>query len=156
MPLYCLAYISERVVPDGEDADPDFLAWELEQILQASARNNPSDGITGVLMSTDTLFLQYVEGRQRNVRECFDRIERDPRHKNIKTLVYKPVEQRVFADWSMAQCPASAVDQQLLRSALAVPEGTDEATRLGEVILERLRAGCARIESEGTDQSPDS
>jgi hypothetical protein len=55
--------------------------WDLvESILASSTRNNPANGITGVLVITETHFLQVLEGEFEPLNATFERISRDTRH----------------------------------------------------------------------------
>lgn len=143
MLLYCLAYISDRVIATDGTSDQDFLDWELEAILASAHRHNEDSDITGALLSTPTQFVQYLEGSQTSVRECFDRLSNDTRHTNIKTLFYKPLNERFFAEWSMAACDESAVDHAILAAAVEVAPGSPEAHQLGEQLVTELRKAVA-------------
>jgi hypothetical protein len=76
--------------------------WDLvESILGSSARNNPANGITGVLVATETHFLQILEGPIEPLNATFERISRDVRHEAIQMVSFREVEERRFADWAM-------------------------------------------------------
>ncbi len=72
-------------------------------VLDASRRNNPPQGITGLLCHTDTIFLQILEGGRSEVSALLARIMRDDRHSDMTLLVFDEVEERAFCDWSMGQ-----------------------------------------------------
>ncbi len=82
----------------------------LSSRLQASifdevedhARNyNQQQGITGTLCYGNSHFLQCLEGEKAEVLALQKRIFADKRHKNIKILLLKTIEQRTFYDWRM-------------------------------------------------------
>ncbi len=73
----------------------------LSDILKVSARNNERDGITGVLMYHNELFFQVLEGEDRAVGQCYNRISIDPRHSSIVKNLDETVEVRSFSDWLM-------------------------------------------------------
>ena len=80
----------------------DSATWELvDSILESSSRNNPKDGITGVLVATETHFLQALEGEFEALNETFERISRDPRHDKVQLIGFSDVAKRRFGDWAM-------------------------------------------------------
>lgn len=82
---------------------------EYEKLMATCLRNNPSRGITGVLISHSGWFLQVLEGSAVNVNSLFKVIENDPRHSDFLLLRFNAVETRNFSDWSMASIE---VDEQ--------------------------------------------
>lgn len=76
--------------------------WDLvNSILASSARNNPANGITGVLVATETHFLQVLEGEFEVLNATFERIARDPRHEKVQLISFAEIEERKFGDWAM-------------------------------------------------------
>lgn len=76
--------------------------WELvESILEASTRNNPANAITGVLVATETHFLQVLEGEFEALNATFERISRDTRHHRVQLISFGEIEERRFGDWGM-------------------------------------------------------
>jgi hypothetical protein len=73
----------------------------IADILVVSQRNNRRDGITGALVYSDGTFLQVVEGAPEDLDRLLLRLERDPRHEDIKVVSRMAVAGRLFADWSM-------------------------------------------------------
>jgi hypothetical protein len=73
----------------------------VESILASSTRNNPDNGITGVLMATETHFLQILEGEFEKLNATFERIARDPRHEKIQLINFTELDKRKFGDWAM-------------------------------------------------------
>ncbi|MDG2520638.1 BLUF domain-containing protein [Caulobacter segnis] len=74
----------------------------LDAIISTSQRNNADLGLTGLLCHHDGSFLQFLEGEDDAVNAIFQRIVRDPRHKDVLKMMWEPAERRAFADWSMA------------------------------------------------------
>ena len=80
----------------------DVAGWELvNSILDASSRNNPKYGITGVLVATETHFLQVLEGEFEALNETFERISRDPRHDKVQLISFSDITKRRFGAWDM-------------------------------------------------------
>lgn len=73
----------------------------VDSILASSGLNNPENGITGVLVATETHFLQVLEGEFESLNATFERIARDTRHDTIQLISFTEIEERKFADWAM-------------------------------------------------------
>ncbi len=70
-------------------------------LLKKSQDNNIKVGFTGLLVHKDGQFMQLIEGSEDSVRATLKKIEADPRHKNITTLLEGTTDDRQFSDWSM-------------------------------------------------------
>jgi hypothetical protein len=57
--------------------------------------------VTGVLLHQKGAFVQVLEGSDKVVSALYDRISRDPRHKNVAVFRRGPVQARQFVAWSM-------------------------------------------------------
>lgn len=90
-----LVYISS---PDTAQGPVD-----APTILRTSRRNNRRDGITGLLFTDGTRFLQAIEGPTDAVNAAFARIKADPRHRAVVVLSERDIEAREFGDWEMAE-----------------------------------------------------
>ena len=76
--------------------------WPLvEDILGSSTRNNPANDITGVLVATETDFLQVLEGEFEPLNETFERSSRDTRHDKIQLIDFSEIETRKYGTWAM-------------------------------------------------------
>ena len=75
---------------------------EIKDILFASRRNNPVLGIGGAMCFLDGVYLQFLEGEATAVDALHQKIEKDPRHTEVKMLVHEPIAQRGYPNWSMA------------------------------------------------------
>jgi hypothetical protein len=76
-------------------------ADELVELLEQSRAANERRGVTGMLLYRDGNILQCLEGEEPVVRELYDTISADPRHRGVISLVEEEVETRSFPDWSM-------------------------------------------------------
>ncbi|MDE1985312.1 MAG: BLUF domain-containing protein [Alphaproteobacteria bacterium] len=74
---------------------------DLNDILDASRRNNRAHGVTGLLLHIEQGFLQVLEGPEAAVEETYARIGRDSRHFNCRAMIRQHIDQRLFGDWSM-------------------------------------------------------
>src|SRR5579875_1856403 len=79
-----------------------FQPEEILEILRTSRRNNEKRNITGMLLYKDGNFLQVLEGPEQAITQLLQTIETDPRHRGMIQLTKKPIEERQFANWSMA------------------------------------------------------
>lgn len=83
-------------------ARPELPPADIEAILDASRRNNPVAGVTGLLLYDGYRFLQALEGEAASVIRTYDRIKADPRHRAVVLLSSKEIATRSFGDWAMA------------------------------------------------------
>ena len=68
----------------------------VESILEQSRRNNPVNGITGILCFSGDLFIQVLEGGRDAVNALFNTIVRDPRHVQLRLLAFEEIAERRF------------------------------------------------------------
>ncbi|MGC8121707.1 BLUF domain-containing protein [Marinobacter sp. VGCF2001] len=112
MALMRLAYASEATFeaqPLEKGVEP-----HVARILMASRRNNARTELVGGLYYGDNRFFQYLEGEEEFVRETFECIRQDSRHRNIRTLIEEPLGSRTFSNWSMKYVPLSSDVQAFL------------------------------------------
>jgi hypothetical protein len=79
-----------------------FAGQELLQLLQQSCEKNLRLDITGMLLYKDGNFMQALEGPNRAVRDLYETIAGDPRHRGVMLLLQQEVAERQFPGWSMA------------------------------------------------------
>ena len=75
---------------------------EMQQLLEKARLRNKALNITGLLVYSDGTFMQYLEGPPDNLKEIFETIKLDNRHKGIIEIPFKPTQVRRFTDWNMA------------------------------------------------------
>ncbi len=97
-----LLYISSTTRP--------MLRIDIESILFTARRHNLRNEITGMLIASETRFMQILEGEESNVRGTYDRICLDPRHYASVILRETETETRQFGEWSMASQFLSAAE----------------------------------------------
>lgn len=98
MSLHRLIYYSASRL---DHSNPTF-RLEIDQILEASRRNNQIADLTGALIFSSGHFGQVLEGTQSALESAFERIQQDRRHGNVTLLRFEPTASRAFADWAMA------------------------------------------------------
>jgi len=127
---------------------------ELPSILAASRRNNPSRGISGLLIYRDGYFLQLLEGPEDQVAERFAVIMRDPRHEGVELLARIRNGEAIFGDWAMGFLEESSqpsnvevdVLNKLHNFALRNAKPVDNRTIIS--ILSSFKTGCRDLSQE--------
>jgi hypothetical protein len=82
-------------------ARPGLLQEDVFQIVEQSARNNPSADITGFLLFRKGKFLQLVEGPLMALETLLARLAEDDRHRDLEVVSRLPIAQRSFPRWRM-------------------------------------------------------
>jgi hypothetical protein len=91
--VYYILYASKAT---ALPAQPDF-----RFLLTQCHRNNPRNGISGLLLYYDSNYLQIIEGEKEKVKTLFDIIYQDPRHDQIQVIEEGDQTGRNFSDWAM-------------------------------------------------------
>ncbi|WP_156862507.1 BLUF domain-containing protein [Casimicrobium huifangae] len=118
---------------------------QFEDILAVSRRNNPANGITGVLCTNTFIFLQMLEGGRKEVSETYNRIARDPRHHDVQLLHFEEIMARKFADWSMGKVSFDRLNMAVLlkHSAKAVLDPYAVSGAVSVALIEELMQTAA-------------
>jgi hypothetical protein len=133
-------------------ASTQMSAGNVQEILATSRRNNLRDGITGMLLWADGVFIQILEGEAETVRAVFRRIERDDRHRNIMVVLEQTADDRLFTQWSMgfkrldADMAADRKLFQISRAALADRIKSEDGGLFLETVLAFSRDFVADLE----------
>ena len=93
--------MSDTFIVYVSDKAPNQEPNVVRDIAISSSRNNMTEGVSGILMGVGDKFLQVLEGKAETVDQLLKKIERDPRHTNLKVLYQGNLNERVFARWSM-------------------------------------------------------
>lgn len=88
-----LVYVSNR--------KPSCTQEEIDKILASCKKNNPALNITGILLYSDTKFIQLVEGDAKVIMQLYDKIKLDSRHSNTMMISYGPIKDKAFPSWHM-------------------------------------------------------
>lgn len=88
-----LVYVSNR--------KPNCTQEEIDKIVESCKKNNPGLNITGVLLYSDTKFIQLVEGEANTITALYDKIKKDVRHSNPIMISYNAIKERAFPSWHM-------------------------------------------------------
>lgn len=74
---------------------------QLQEMLVLARLHNARQQITGLLLYSEGLFVQVIEGPEEAIRALYARIQRDPRHTQVETVSEGLLPRRQFAEWSM-------------------------------------------------------
>ena len=74
---------------------------EIDHILASCEKNNPSLNVTGILLYSDSKFIQLVECEARTLMNLYDKIKMDERHSNPMMISYGPIKEKSFLSWHM-------------------------------------------------------
>lgn len=75
---------------------------DLGALLDEAREKNLRRGITGLLVFFRNEFVQLLEGERTEIFSLYQSICADPRNRNNHLMWEEPIQQRSFADWSMA------------------------------------------------------
>lgn len=92
-------------------AKTDFTDTMLVNLLEKSRANNESNGVSGVLIYSDGVFVQLLEGDRNKVEETYKVISNDARHNRLTILLREMSPSgAIFPDWSMGYYHMRALD----------------------------------------------
>lgn len=89
-------------------------ADSLLSIMKTSRAHNAAAGISGVLIHSDGVFLQLLEGGREAVSALYTRITRDARHRDVMLVSHDEIDERRFAGWAMGQANLSRLNPGVL------------------------------------------
>ncbi|GJM28956.1 MAG: hypothetical protein DHS20C17_15910 [Cyclobacteriaceae bacterium] len=91
--MYYLVYVSSAVKP--------FTPRGLKKLLIHCRDNNIENGVTGILLYLEGKFVQILEGKREVVKDLYEKIKRDRRHKEVSRILEGPMVSRNFPNFSM-------------------------------------------------------
>jgi hypothetical protein len=92
--MHQVIYLSQATVPFDEA--------QLRQLLEQAQSFNARHGLTGILLYGQDQFFQVLEGEREVVHKLYERIQQDPRHRDVTTFADRQISKPSFTDWSMA------------------------------------------------------
>ena len=108
-------------------------AAAVEQIIATARRHNPPNGITGILVVGNGIFVQWLEGARDNVLTLMANIRVDSRHEEIVLMSEsEEARERLFPDWDMELVTSEHIREVLLdaRESASDPESAVKLDRL--------------------------
>ncbi|RYY78166.1 MAG: BLUF domain-containing protein [Moraxellaceae bacterium] len=79
----------------------DSMDQEILDILTTARRENQKNNLVGALYYGHGCFFQCLEGKQDDIDSLYAKLQKDPRHHDLKILSLQPIEQRRFSSWEM-------------------------------------------------------
>ncbi|MEY4496403.1 MAG: hypothetical protein RL744_1467 [Pseudomonadota bacterium] len=123
--LISISYISR--------ATQDMGVLALMRLMDQAAQLNQKLGLSGVLFYENQHFGQILEGPRAEVTKIWEKIQRDPRHQQVRLLKMEEIAERSFPAWSMRFFLAKEIIAKMpnLTGVLdGLPEHDDELLRL--------------------------
>jgi uncharacterized protein YaaQ len=133
-----ITYVSREVA--GLTSD------QLLALISQCHRNNPSKGLTGMLLHGNGTFLQVLEGDEQVIDSLMTAIAQDSRHTDMTIVQRESVTTRQFDGWSMG---FEQVTDESLKSVPGLhnfglpnftPEYLSDHNDVVDTLLERHRA----------------
>lgn len=118
--LISLSYVSK--------ATHDMGMLSLMRLVDQAVNLNKEIGATGVLFYENQCFGQTLEGRYSEIMALWAKIQKDPRHNQVRLMGIEEIKDRQFPDWSMRFVGADEIAKKVpnLRKILnALPEHDD-------------------------------
>ena len=82
--LYTLCYVSNQNV--------SFNKEDIRDLFKSSRNDNEQRQITGILLYNEGSFFQVLEGEKDIIMPLFQKIKKDPLHKDLIVIFDKPAE----------------------------------------------------------------
>lgn len=112
---------------------------ELGDLFATARSNNKKRNITGALLLSGHWFVQVLEGAETDLRRLFTSIQKDPRHSDVEVLYEGPVDERIFAHWSMAKVAMADSDLPLIAQIGELSPGNLGMTPVKNRLLDVMR-----------------
>jgi Sensors of blue-light using FAD len=131
-PVFELIYVSR--------ANEALLTRNARQNLRIHAQiQNARRDITGLLLYSNGVIMQVLQGDEALVRERFARIATDNRHRDVTLLRADTIDTRTFAKWSMALIDiesSSGVSEGKMQTVLAEVQRKDHPVPEGLALIQ--------------------
>ena len=124
-PLIAISYISK--------ATQDMGVLALMRLTDQASQLNQQLDLSGVLFYENQHFGQILEGPRIEAMKIWEKIQRDPRHQQVRLLKMEDIKERSFPAWSMRFFLAKEIVAKMpsLTSVLdGLPEHDVELLRL--------------------------
>ena len=136
----CITYFSSALSATTEQIVLDIVTFSRE--------NNARLGITGVLLYINGHIVQVLEGQQSLVEGLYQRIQADPRHTDVRTVISQPIGQRLFERWYMGYEMLSTSQYEEVRSIIPVDAQPPEAAGdTDQPVIVRMLKGFFELNS---------
>jgi len=79
-------------------ANRDLNQDEVAELLDQTEIRNNNEGVNGLLIYSGGNFFEVIEGEKIKIKDLFENIKEDPRHKNIIMVFEKKIDKPLFDD----------------------------------------------------------
>lgn len=79
-------------------ANNDLNQAEVVELLDQIETRNNEQGVNGLLIYSDGNFFEVIEGEKARIKNLFEIIKEDPRHKNVIMIFEKDIDKALFKD----------------------------------------------------------
>ena len=73
----------------------------IAQILDVARQNNQKNNLVGSSHYGKGCMFQCLEGSKQDIDALYNKLLKDPRHKDLKVLLSEPIQERGFSSWEM-------------------------------------------------------
>ncbi len=80
---------------------PATIRQDLVSILNEAQMHNSNHGICGALFYGNDYFFQCIEGQKAEIDRLYEKLLKDPRHKEVILLAYDEISKPRFVGWNM-------------------------------------------------------
>jgi hypothetical protein len=91
--LVSVLYVSSMIT--------NYSGVDIKYMVHGFREMNKEHRITGILLYSEGNVMQYIEGPKSEIDSLFSKIKSDVRHRSVITLLYDPIVERIFPQWSM-------------------------------------------------------
>jgi hypothetical protein len=77
-------------------ANRDLNQDEVAELLDLTEIRNNNAGVNGLLIYSEGNFFEVIEGEESKIKELFENIKEDPRHRNIMIVFEKKIDKPLF------------------------------------------------------------
>lgn len=82
-------------------SEAEFSPEELLELLKIAREKNAKVGVTGILLYYSGSFFQVLEGPETAVKQIYEKISKDSRHKKMLKIIEESIEKQAFQNWTM-------------------------------------------------------
>ena len=132
MPLHAIAYCSRAVA--------GLTLSRVDELAKDAAAHNLIAGVSGVLLTDGTRFLQYLEGPEPGLRLAYARIINAHSHLDMVELGRSAGGERRFPHWPMRWLPVEPEDLRI-----AIVSDWRGLGRRKEVDIDQVPTGIERM-----------
>ena len=87
---FAISYVSS--------ANRDINQDEVAELLDQTEIRNNNMGVNGLLIYSSGNFFEVIEGEETKIKDLFENIKEDPRHRNIMMVFEKEIDKPLFDD----------------------------------------------------------